>query len=220
MFGPTVTLHPEVQTIQSKLQAIVNLTNKVALDYSDGCRNTCILSSYALTHVLQQLGYDEAHPVRVQATVAPLDFSGGAILGSVERPREAAGPGMWHGHLTVAIGKQWLLDPTIDQANNPEWGSEARATPVVIRLPADFWTVSSHPYLPNVVMPVNGTWVKYKLHPRQVGFANARDARRSHWLPLANKILSMIHGLQNESCAVASEGARRVAGGERLAKAA
>jgi hypothetical protein len=89
---------------------------------------------------------------------------------------------MWHGHLAVAIGQEWLLDATLDQANKPEWGS-VRAGPIAVELGTDFWAGECIflDDFPDVS-------VRYKLFPRQNGFARARDARRSHWLPLADAI--------------------------------
>jgi hypothetical protein len=51
-----------------------------------------------------------------------------------------AEPGMWHGHLAVAIGDAWLLDATLDHANKPdEWPPEAFVGPVVVKLNEKFW---------------------------------------------------------------------------------
>ena len=91
------------------LQDLVVLTNAEAFA-CNGSRDTCISTSFALCHVLQQLDYN-ARPLRVEAAVFPDDRKVyGTLLG---RPsRQAAEPGMWYGHLAVAIDKEWLLDAT------------------------------------------------------------------------------------------------------------
>jgi len=168
-----------------RLQEIVSLTNAISLEENASCRDTCILTSYALNNVLRRLGYN-SYPLRVEAEVFPDDKSQvGTILGGLPNGcrREAAAPGMWHGHLVVAIAKSWLLDATLDQANKyTEWPSTAWVGPVVIQLGDPFWKEQKR-----AIIQVNETSVSYRLYPRQNGFACAGDARRSHWEPLSDK---------------------------------
>jgi hypothetical protein len=53
------------------LQKLVVVTNRVAAEFN-GARNTCVLTSFALHHALQQLGYN-SRPLRIEAAVFPDD---------------------------------------------------------------------------------------------------------------------------------------------------
>jgi hypothetical protein len=123
------------------LDEIVFLTDKFAVNFNEGSKDTCILTSYALVDVLKRLGYN-AYPVRVEAAVFPNDRKlYGAVLGSQGdgSRRPAAGKGMWRGHLAVAIDKDWLLDRTLDQANKPDWPKSCWVAPVIVQLNNAFW---------------------------------------------------------------------------------
>jgi hypothetical protein len=179
--------------VQGVLQKIVSLTNAVALDFHGGDRSTCVLTSYALNNVLQRLGYN-SRPLRVEAKVFPGSRQlVGTILGG--RPngcfRKAAGPGMWHGHLAVAIEDAWLLDATVDQANKPEWPSSSWVGPVAVRLNDAFWKEHKQ-----VVVEVNDADIRYRLYPKQVGFVRAGDARPSHWRPLSDMIMAALENVR------------------------
>src|SRR5215471_13256164 len=94
------------------LDELCKLTNHIALDYNEGRPDSCILTSYALAHVLRQLGHD-AHPIRVQARAFPDDRKlGGCKLGGLPNGYrgEKASPDAWGGHLAVICGR-YLLDP-------------------------------------------------------------------------------------------------------------
>ena len=105
-----------------EFQKLVTTTNRVAAKFN-GSRSTCVLTSFALCDVLQRLGYN-SRPLRIEAAVFPDDRKFyGTILGGWREPgcRRAASPGMWLGHLAVVVEDEWLLEPTLDQANKKEW---------------------------------------------------------------------------------------------------
>jgi hypothetical protein len=165
-----------------EFQKLVTITNRVAIRFN-GSRSTCVLTSFALHDVLQRLGYD-SHPLRIEAAVFPDDRKlCGTILGSLCGCRQAASPGMWRGHLAVVVDDEWLLDPTLDQANKKEWPPSMRVGPPVVRISEKFW--SEHG---SILVQVDKCSVRFSPHPRQVGFANTGDARPSHWKPLADRI--------------------------------
>jgi hypothetical protein len=90
---------------------------------------------------------------------------------------------MWNGHLAVAIEKEWLLDPTLDQANRREWPACARVGPAVVKLSDEFWQGKP------VFISMNDSLVRY-FHVKQRGFAKAPGARPSHWRELAHRIMA------------------------------
>jgi len=173
---------PSYSDVRAELARLVTIANRVAFEFN-GSRDTCILTSFALNDVLQRLQYS-SRPLRVEATVFPDDRKLiGTILGgwSQSGRRRAAKPDMWWGHLAVAVEDQWLLDPTLDQANKKEW--PVRVGPLAVRLSDKFWVERG-----SVLVRTNGCDVRFSPHPRQNGFANAGDARPSHWRPLADRI--------------------------------
>jgi hypothetical protein len=176
---------PEADSmLERRLQDLVELTNQEACAFN-GDRGFCISTSFALCHVLQQLGFD-SRPLRIEAAVFPDDRRlGGTGLG--RSIRSAAAPGTWSGHLAVVIGDEWLLDATIDQANNDEWPPAARVGPIVVRLTKKFWTERGC-----VFIRVGESLVRFSLFPRQIGFTYAGEARPSRWLPLAQGILTVL----------------------------
>jgi hypothetical protein len=94
---------------------------------------------------------------------------------------------MWKGHLAVLVDDKWLLDPTLDQANKKEWPHSMRVGPLAVRLEEKFWAEWG-----SIMVQTNGCTVRFSPHPRQIGFANAGDARPSHWKPLADRILRAV----------------------------
>lgn len=169
-------------------QNLVTVTNQVAFEFNES-RDTCILTSYALHDVLQRLGYN-SYPLRIEAAVFPDDRKlYGTTLGSFSGigPRRAARPRMWWGHLAVAIDKNWLLDPTLDQANKEEWPQKIHVTPLAIKTPEEFWDDRGQ-----IMLQINECTVRFCRHPRQNGFKNAGDARPSHWKPLADLIFQRV----------------------------
>jgi hypothetical protein len=167
-----------------EFQKLVTTTGRVAAKFN-GSRSTCLLTSFALNNTLQRLGYN-SRPLRIEAAVFPDDRKFyGTILGGWREPgcRRAASPGMWLGHLAVVIEDEWLLDPTLDQANKKEWPRSMHVGPLAIQLPAEFWAEHG-----SILVQVNKCSVRFSPHPRQNGFANAGDARPSHWKPLADQI--------------------------------
>jgi hypothetical protein len=167
------------------LQELVVLANAEAFALN-GDRDTCISTSYALCHVLQQLGFN-ARPLRIEVGVFPNHKLGCVVLG---RPsRIATEPGMWCGHLAVAIGRDWLLDATLDQANKDEWLAGAHVGPIVVRLTEEFWTADFWTGSACVFIQVGESRVRFCKFPRQNGFARTGAARPSNWRPLADRIL-------------------------------
>lgn len=171
-----------------KFQQLVTIANRVAAEFN-GSRDTCVLTSFALHDVLQRLGCT-SRPLRIEAAVFPDDRKlYGTILGGFSEPgrRQAASPGMWHGHLAVVVDDSWLLDATLDQANKEEWPRAIHVGPLAVRLTEHFWAERG-----SILVRTNGCTVRFSPHPRQVGFANAGDARPSHWKPLADRILHAV----------------------------
>jgi len=176
--------------VDLNLQQVVNLTNEISLEENNGGRNSCIMTSYALNNVLCRLGYD-ARPVRVEAAVHPNDRKlVGTILGgfpSGDR-RPAAGPGGWHGHLAVAIDDLWLLDPTLDQANKEEWPRDAWVKPLAVKVTDPcFWSGNK-----SLSVQCNASDVRYRLYPRQNGFAHKGGARPSRWKPVSDAVIGAL----------------------------
>jgi hypothetical protein len=167
----------------TNLQRLVSITNRLSREHNDGDRNTCILTSYALIDVLQRLNF-KAYPLRVEAAAFPDDrnLSTGK-LGGNPYSSPPAGPGMWKGHLVVAIGKEWLLDPTLDQVNEEEWPACYWVEPLAVKLVEDFWNGRS------IFVRNNESIVRYTLYLRQHGFAAVENARSCYWKPLSDKII-------------------------------
>jgi hypothetical protein len=171
-----------------EFQKLAALTNRVAIRFNES-RSTCVLTAFALHDVLQRLGYG-SRPLRIEAAVFPDDRKlCGTILGTRSGCRRVASPGMWRGHLAVVVEDEWLLDPTLDQANKKGWPRSMRVGPLAVHLPGRFWTEHG-----SILVRTNGCSVRFSPHPRQVGFANAGDARPSHWKPLADQIFQALTG--------------------------
>jgi hypothetical protein len=160
----------------AKIPKVVSTTNRVAAKVN-GSRSTCVPTSFALDAVLRRLGYN-SRPLRIEAAVFPDDRKVcGTILGGWREPgcRRAASPGMWLGHFAVVIEDEWLLDPTLDQANKKEWPQAIHVGPLAIQLTREFWAEHG-----SILIRTNDCSVRFSPHPRQNGFANAGDARPSH----------------------------------------
>jgi len=65
---------------------------------------------------------------------------------------------------------------------------------LAVRLESKFWAEHG-----SILIRTNGCTVRFSPHPRQTGFANAGDARPSHWKPLADVIF---HAVQRADCHV------------------
>jgi hypothetical protein len=164
------------------LQAATEAVNEEAFALT-GERDTCVLSSHALNAVLQGYGL-RSYLLRVEVAVHHRTDRAfvGTLLGRDPWSRRAAAPGMWHGHLCVAVEADWLCDPTLDQANKPEWRDD-QVGPIAVRLPPSFWTDPR-----GFVVPIGALDVRYVPYRRpQSGFAHAGDARPSHWRPVADR---------------------------------
>src|SRR5262249_42480938 len=134
-------INTEAKLFERWLQDLVILTNEESRKFHDGDPHTCILlTSYALANVLLRVGF-VPRLLRVEVGVIPDDRNLIAtLLGMGPLNRDAAAPGMWKGHLVCAVEKEWLLDPTVDQANKPDWPPAAWVRPVVVRLTDNFWS--------------------------------------------------------------------------------
>jgi hypothetical protein len=178
-------------TKRDRLEHFVTVANRTALEFNEGDRATCILTNYAAIHVLRGLGLDP-RPLRVECGIFPdVHKLSGTILGSRHRGRRAS-PGMWNGHLVTILGSEWLLDPTVDQANKAdEWGPEISIDPLVVPISEKFLdpTTSTQAWGHG-----RSCRARYIIFPRQTGFARTPDARPSHWMPLT-KIISAKWGV-------------------------
>ena len=164
------------------LDELVTIANRAARRHT-GQFGTCILTSYALVAVLEGLGVQ----ARPSAAVFPDDREQFAMIIGSRRYRgwrAEAEDGMWRGHLAVAVGDEWLLDATIDQANRPEWG-EAGMDPLALALPPRFFWPSGR-----VQAWADGRQcrARYTIFESQKGFGKAHDAHPRQWRPLAEKI--------------------------------
>jgi hypothetical protein len=168
--------------------ALVHLTNATSLEFN-GHPSTCILTSYALHNVLQRTGFDSSL-LRVEVGVFPDDRNLCAVILGGGRARQSV-PEMWSGHLVVIVGKQWLLDATLDQANEVHnWPSACRVGPAVVEVTPQFFEDRPCPH--QVLVQMGNTCVRYTRYHRQKGFAHAPDARPSHWMPLADIIMAKL----------------------------
>lgn len=146
------------------LSMIVRLTNELALDWNEGRTDSCISTSNALHYVLRELGYP-ASLVRVTTAVFPdAPKSWGTVLGSDQRST-AASPGMWSGHLCCAVGFDWLLDATLDQANKPEWG-DAKVRPLAIPVHSTFFEGKT------IFLSLPGIRFRYSIFAKQKGWVS------------------------------------------------
>lgn len=168
-----------------KLELITKLVNQEAFK-SEGMRNTCILSSFALRHVLTQLGWSNVKLLRVTAHIHGQDK--GALLGAP--PDGCFSPALpedaWGGHLVVAVDDSFLLDPTLDQAN--EEGLEVQ--PCVLPIPPTFTDGGGS----TESFTIGDCTVWYEPYYRQVGFLHQPAARPKHWKPIANAVLDICKG--------------------------
>ena len=71
---------------------------------------------------------------------------------------------MWRGHLAVVVEDEWLLDPTLDQANKKKWPRSMRVGPLTVQLAEKFWAEHG-----SIVVRTNGCSVRFSPHPQQVG---------------------------------------------------
>jgi len=120
------------------------LSNKIILAFY-GDRGSCIFSTGVVCDVLTHYGF-AARPLRVEAAVFDTKPGGrGVSLGRIHSDirRKTAGEGAWHGHLVSLVDHEYLIDTTLDQANDTE--PKLRAEPVVIHLPTTDWFLCEDP---------------------------------------------------------------------------
>ena len=165
-----------------QLTAFCMLANRLIRRHY-GRADSCVFSTGVNCDVLQHFGL-EAEPLRVTATMFANDNIRehyGCVLGSDGNGTrmEAAGEGMWHGHLVGLIENRFILDSCLDQANtkNP-W---LEVTPLVVDLTATDWfkpDVCSDYHCTNNMTPFSsGALIRYTKFHRQIGWRSAGDFR-------------------------------------------
>jgi hypothetical protein len=176
--------------IPPKFKHICCVANREGL-LLEGHRDTCVLTSAALHYVLGQLGI-MARPLRIRAAVHhPSDRKKhGVVLGSdgdgFRLPK--AKNDCWHGHLAVVADGSFLLDATIDQVIETEDWIEINE-PFVGEVSSRFLMGEESLHVKH-----GNAEICYSAARKQVGFLSAPDWRyRSHWKPLALRILSKIN---------------------------
>src|SRR6516165_7780624 len=106
---------------QSQLSEFCLLANASILEFYDS-RASCIFSTAVVCEVLNHFGI-QAAPLRVKAVVWPADADPrvcGCTLGSDGNGTRmpAAHRDCWHGHLVSLVQAEFLVDTTLDQAND------------------------------------------------------------------------------------------------------
>jgi len=157
------------------------LANRLILAHYQSL-DSCIFSTGVVCEVLSHFGF-KAVPLRVEAAVFPTNNKQtGCILGSegdgTRMP--AASPGCWLGHLVSLIENEYLMDTTLDQANDVY--AYLQVAPVVIYLPHTRWYSDGAP-IPNpdyhctgnLPLFASGSTVRYKKSHRQNGWKSAGD---------------------------------------------
>jgi hypothetical protein len=157
------------------LHKLTTLANHCAF-IDQGQRNTCVATSHALHHVLTKLGYS-AKLCRVTCKVFPGDRNIiGTVLGAepLGERLPASAPGMWKGHLVVTVNDEWLLDPTLDQANKRQWPASIRVRPAVVPIPSEFWVVRTSGRTPATIRfgttPPRTVLNTPEMHAHHIGF--------------------------------------------------
>jgi hypothetical protein len=167
------------------------LANAAAYDI-EGVRNSCIGTSHALVAFLQLQGF-EAEVFRARARAHPnKEFEqrlGRRGHGARAGERHFSHSGGWAGHLAVSCG-DFVLDPTLDQLEV----EGQRPRPAVFVKPVG-WDV------PPPDSPwEGGAWhywcdgdldVGHARHPRQVGWKSTPAARRSSWMQVVDRMMSL-----------------------------
>jgi hypothetical protein len=175
------------------LRYLAHIANQEAFRHH-GARNSCICTSAAIVHVLQYLGY-EARPLRIRVTVFSDKSDYATVLGSDGDGTRcpAAGPGMWRGHLAVVAKSRYLIDATIDQANDSE--GRTCIEPLVAEVSPAFLSGTEH-----LVLFQGNARLSYRALPGRGGFRHAPAFRKSRWMPLAQDILKkmMRHFIRSE----------------------
>jgi hypothetical protein len=175
---------PDIET----LDRLCRLANREAFAIFER-RDSCITTSAALMDVLRVLGIN-ADVMRVCAMVFKDTTRTACSLGSdgdgTRRP--AAGPGMWRGHLAVIADGRFLMDATLDQANDtdPDFGAE----PFVSEIEPAFLT-DRHALLWGTTGPSR---VRYYPLPGRGGWKSAPAFRLWQRRDLIDAILSAWEG--------------------------
>lgn len=171
-------------TLTPEALQFINRTVHRSVLRTYGLRNSCILSSRVLLHVLHTLGQD-AYPLRVEV-VGHSDNRKhiGCIMGSDgDGIRRKAKPGMWNGHLTVVALGQYLVDPTIDSMMDSQpW---MKLSPLVATATTDFLAGDQSLFVQN-----GNVNLRYTAFPGRGGFKSAPAFRNKwYWMPVANSVL-------------------------------
>jgi hypothetical protein len=168
------------------------LANAAAYEI-EGVRNTCIHTSHALVAFLQLQGF-EAEVFRARARAHPSEElerrlgrrGHGAYAGDAHFSRT---PGGWAGHLAVSCG-DFVLDATLDQLE----AEGQRPRPVVFLKPVGWdvpppdrpWQGGAWHYWRDGDLVVGHAW-----HSRQVGWKSKPAARRSRWMQVVDRMISI-----------------------------
>jgi hypothetical protein len=175
-------------TAKHALQLLTDATNRETYDFLR-YRNSCILSSRVLVHVIAALGL-RAKPVRVQVALfhSSDPKAVGCLMGDSNGTRlPAAAYNRWNGHLAVLVEGRYLLDPTIDQATQakkPEHQWISGLLSFVGEVTQDWLDGKA------LLFRNGNAKVRYRLAPRQGGFKDAGDWKyQSHWGPVARRVL-------------------------------
>ena len=164
--------------IEEKLSTIVAVTHKLSRD-DHACRSNCGLTAYALSDVLQRLGAN-AYPLIVEVEVfARSTKPTGPVLGAMTDT-----PTQPNGHIVVAIGEEWLLDPTQAHMDEETW-----VEPIVLGLNNGFWSGGE------VRVEENDTTVLYRLYQGQRGFSLRQEPHPSYWKLLADETMDSLAGI-------------------------
>ncbi len=175
-----------------QLSAFCTLANAEIFQYY-GDRGSCIFSTATVCDVLTHFGL-QAEPLRVEAALfhdAPKSY--GCILGSMGdgTRRPAAGKDKWHGHLVSVINDRYLLDSTLDQANDTS--PHLKAKPVVIDLTTTTWF---EPDLrggqcTGLLRLWDDVQIRYSPAWHQTGFRHAGDFRASRRRELVPHLIAL-----------------------------
>lgn len=163
-------------TPETVVAAYQEVARPIMLDFMGGDRQTCIAATRITIETMRAFGL-AAEPVSVKFVLhcPALGFAYISGFSAQERKRMARrngkpiqnrGVGGYNGHLIAAVAGQWLIDPTIDQAESIEHGLRIEPTILVMPLPGDIKLKSMHATLKGTVD--SG-------HEIEIGYRSRRD---------------------------------------------